>query len=225
MLERPFVMADGPTDHYAVLGVARGASAAEIRRAYRHLALRLHPDRAGPAGTELFLRVANAYRVLANAASRAHYDAAADAATDAARTYAAKSRAAAASVAPSARGPVIARLAAPLAALVANGIARRRGDGVVELGLLPEEARAGGQAALGLPLRVSCPTCGGCAEPGRLWCVRCEFAGAIDDVVTVSLTIPPGVAAGTTFTVHFDDVGGAPALRVCVRLADAHAKW
>ncbi len=212
-------MHDAPDDHYALLGVARGASAAEIRRAYRQLALRLHPDRAGAASTERFLRLASAYHVLANEASRASYDA------TTARATKHPTKPAAASAPPSSGGLVIARLAAPLTALVASGVARRRADGVVELGLLPEEARAGGHAALGVPMRVSCPTCGGCAQRDSLWCVRCEFAGVIDDVVTISLAIPPGVAAGTTFTVHFDDVGGAPALRVCVRVTDAHAKW
>jgi hypothetical protein len=208
---------NAPDDPYAILGVARASTAAEIRRAYRRLALRLHPDRAGPGGTERFLRVAGAYRLLSNPAACAAHDAGPPPST--------RARPGTASPPSPSGGLVIARLAAPLAALVARGIARRRGDGLVELGLLPGEALAGGHAALGVPLRVPCPTCGGCAEANRLWCVRCEFSGAIDDVVTVALPIPPGVADGTTFTVHFDDGGGAPPLRVCVRLADAAAKW
>ena len=119
---------------------------------------------------------------------------------------------------------VIARLAAPLRALVARGVARERG-GVVELGLLAEEVRTGGHAALGVPLRVACSTCGGCAQRDSLWCVRCEFEGAIVDNVTIALAIPPGVADGTTFTVHFDGPDETPPLRVRVRHVGASPNW
>ncbi|HVZ70992.1 MAG TPA: DnaJ domain-containing protein [Polyangia bacterium] len=205
---------EGSDDLYAVLGVERTAAAGEIRRAYRRLALRLHPDRAGVASTERFLRVAEAYRVLSDAAARASYDAV---------TAPARLPVAAAVVSANALH-VIARLAAPLEALLARGIARRRADGVVEVSLLPDEARTGGHAAIGVPLRVPCPTCGGCAQPGQLWCRRCEFAGAIDDVVTVTLAIPAGVPDGTTFSVPLDDVHGASTMRVCLRAPRA-AKW
>jgi DnaJ-class molecular chaperone len=198
--------AGGPDDPYALLGVERTASAAEIRRAFRHLALRLHPDRAGAASTEAFQRVARAYALLANPTARhAH---------DAARQPLARPPAG-----PPARPGVlvIARLAAPLRVLVDRGIARQRADGVVELRLLPEEARDGGHAALGVPLRMPCPTCGGCATRDGVWCARCEFEGQIVDDVTALLAIPAGARDGVTFTVHFDDVGDAPPLRVCLR--------
>ena len=65
----------GPlVDHYLVLGVACEASAAEVRRAFRTLALRFHPDRAGEASTTTFQRIAEAYAVLSDPNSRAAYD-------------------------------------------------------------------------------------------------------------------------------------------------------
>ena len=61
-------------DYYAVLGVAREVSAGELRRAYRLLALRYHPDRAGEGATLQFQQISEAYAVLSDPSSRAAYD-------------------------------------------------------------------------------------------------------------------------------------------------------
>ncbi|MEP0805321.1 MAG: VWA domain-containing protein [Chloroflexota bacterium] len=63
-------------DYYSILGVAREASAEEIKRAYLEAAQKLHPDRNKAAGeTELFLEVQQAYETLSNPKRRAQYDA------------------------------------------------------------------------------------------------------------------------------------------------------
>jgi molecular chaperone DnaJ len=63
-------------DPYAVLGVSREASPAEIRRAYRRLARRYSPDVNlwDPRAGALFEEICEAYHVLGNAAARALYD-------------------------------------------------------------------------------------------------------------------------------------------------------
>jgi DnaJ-class molecular chaperone len=62
-------------DHYDVLGLARGASAGDIRRAYRALALRCHPDVYSGADAESrFREITDAYEVLHDPAQRARYD-------------------------------------------------------------------------------------------------------------------------------------------------------
>ncbi|MFZ1992726.1 MAG: DnaJ domain-containing protein [Solirubrobacteraceae bacterium] len=65
----------GQVDYYAVLGVPRNASAPDIRRAYRHVARRHHPDlNRDPRGPERFAAAARAYEVLSDPAARARYD-------------------------------------------------------------------------------------------------------------------------------------------------------
>lgn len=60
-------------DLYAVLGVRPDASGDAIRRAYRDLARRLHPDVNAGAG-DAFKRVSRAYGVLGDTARRSDYD-------------------------------------------------------------------------------------------------------------------------------------------------------
>ncbi|MCB9845700.1 MAG: DnaJ domain-containing protein [Phycisphaeraceae bacterium] len=62
-------------DLYALLEIDSTATGEDIRRAYRALALRYHPDRSpGEASAERFDRAAKAYRVLKNPVTRARYD-------------------------------------------------------------------------------------------------------------------------------------------------------
>ncbi|WP_427886575.1 J domain-containing protein [Kribbella sp. GL6] len=59
-------------DHYEVLNVERSASAAEIKSAYRKMALKVHPDQGGNAA--LFRLVQEAWTTLSDPAKRAAYD-------------------------------------------------------------------------------------------------------------------------------------------------------
>ncbi|HVG13380.1 MAG TPA: molecular chaperone DnaJ, partial [Chitinophagaceae bacterium] len=63
-------------DYYEILGVAKGAAADEIKKAYRKVAMQYHPDRnpGDKAAEEKFKEAAEAYEVLSDADKRAQYD-------------------------------------------------------------------------------------------------------------------------------------------------------
>lgn len=63
-------------DYYEILGVAKNASAEEVKKAYRKVAMQFHPDR-NPGNKEAedkFKEAAEAYEVLNDADKRSQYD-------------------------------------------------------------------------------------------------------------------------------------------------------
>ena len=207
-------------DHYALLGVPRHATRAELRRAYRLLALKLHPDRAGYGSTMMFQRVAEAYRVLSDPVARAAYDRGLDRA-EGPPANAAPPGTNGRPTRPLRRENLVARLSGPIDVLVGRAAARRAPDGVIELLLSRAEARAGGTAALEVPVEITCPTCAGVAAVHTVWCQRCEYAGWIIDVVAVAVEIPPAVPDRTGYVFAVDPTGMRPPLRVRLRVGGA----
>ena len=63
-------------DYYDVLGVSKTATADELKKAYRKLALKYHPDRnkGNAEAEEKFKEVNEAYSVLSDETKRAQYD-------------------------------------------------------------------------------------------------------------------------------------------------------
>jgi curved DNA-binding protein CbpA len=127
-------------DYYALLGVAPTAGVAELRRAWRRLALRWHPDRAGDRATAAFQKIQAAYSVLSDPLSRAAYDRRSGTATAAVRG----------------RTPAVMlrRLCGNLNGLLACGIAQRTGGDIIELFLTREEAESGGMISISMRVPV-----------------------------------------------------------------------
>ena len=95
-----------------------------------------------------------------------------------------------------------------------------RGDDVLrtELSLSPREAFDGGVVPLQIPIRVTCPHCGG---RGESWTEHCDLCGGTGDSVIhqhVRVSVPPGVVDGAyvRFRITSRD---ASSVRVEVRIA------
>jgi len=186
---------DDSDDYYALLGVDADADDAMLRRAWRRLALRWHPDRAGPGVTATFQKFSEAYAVLSDPIARAAYDRRRG-------TVARGSgvRSGAATSAPPAtarrRAPsvMLSRLSGPLNGLLACGIARRAEGGVIELFLNEQEVAEGGMVSISMRVPVRCSAC---APDATAPCTRCGGARSVEELFSAWLAVPPEVADGT----------------------------
>jgi molecular chaperone DnaJ len=73
---QPLTQMSTKRDYYEVLGVSKGASQEEIKKAYRKVAMQFHPDRnpGDKASEEKFKEAAEAYEILNDADKKAQYD-------------------------------------------------------------------------------------------------------------------------------------------------------
>lgn len=145
------------SDHYAVLGVSRDATAEEIKKAYRRLARQLHPDVGGPESAERFKEVSAAYEVLSNPDKRRAYDMGVD---------------------PNGTGggfgpgfgfsDIFETFFGGAAGQRAPASRRRRGqDALIRLDVDLADAVFGSERELQIDTAVICPTCqGSCCQPG-----------------------------------------------------------
>ena len=198
-------------DYYHVLGVSPDASADEIKRAYRQLARRYHPDISGDERSTAFVEAAHAYEVLNDPQRRRHYDA-----TRSLRRASSSARAEWFADEVAIDFPSVSSL---LDQMRDAFFGDRAFDCLsAEVVLTPREAFQGTTIPLDVPVRTTCPSCGGRGETWQEWCGPCGGGGAIRSVHEVELRVPAGVREGERFRVSLIP-RGAPHTIVDVRIS------
>jgi hypothetical protein len=144
-------------DYYDVLGVAADAGADEIKRAYRQLARRYHPDISGERGdgvVPLDDEVSIDFPSVANVLDRMRH---AFFGADHSTTLS------------------------------------------MEIAVTPRQAFDGISVPLDVPLRRTCPRCGGRGETWAEWCATCGGLGEVAARHEMRVRVPPGVREGAVF--------------------------
>jgi DnaJ-class molecular chaperone len=199
-------------DYYDILGVSPDAGADEIKRAYRQLARRYHPDISGDDRGALFLEVSRAYRTLRDPHQRRSYDASVSE-----------------SPVPTGRADWFADEIAIDFPSVSSVLDRMRhaffggesGDVLsAEIVLTPEEAFWGTFVPIQVPLRRTCQCCGGRGEVWSDWCRPCAGDGDVAADHEMRMRVPAGVREGTRFRFSVTPPGAPPTLvevRISIR--------
>ena len=221
-------------DYYEVLGVSRDASEADLKKAYRRLARKLHPDvnPGDKTAQKKFQEVQEAYDVLKEPDKRRAYDRFGHAGPSMGFDPSAGTGAPAGAGAGPTGFEGFQFDTADLGDIFGNlfgGAARRRGreegedvSGTIEIPF--RDAVLGGFASLSLRREKACPRCHGTGRVGREVCPVCRGAGRVAETETVRIRIPEGTENGGTIRVPgkgSEGTHGGPAgdLYVTVRVA------
>lgn len=165
-------------DYYEVLGVDRGASAEELKRAYRRLAMTYHPDRnpGDPLAEERFREATEAYTVLSDPMRKQRYD-----------RFGHESRGGGGGYGPGYEATDISAFADLFGGIVDDLFGRRRRARVgkdldAELEVTFVEAARGAEKPLVVERPAPCSGCGGRgAAPGSVTppCATCQGRGEV----------------------------------------------
>ena len=236
-------------DYYAILGIPTRESQTGIKGAFRELAQRYHPDRAGVHSTKRFQDITEAYQTLGDRQRRAAYDQSRQRAAEEIPVRPAEPEWGAPaepfearpedfrhdqSRRPAAQFSVMDDFigTSPLHEAVFHAFRKSFDDKRprkfarldplnLVIGLSREEARSGVDMTLGVPVVSPCADCHG---SGRLWlyaCWRCRGSGWVTSEDAVRVRIPAMVEDGTLIEVPLRGLGiESVYLRLLVRVAE-----
>ena len=206
-------MAVAYQDYYEILGIARDASAKDIKAAYRKLARQWHPDlhtgKKKEEAEEKLKRFNEAYEVLKNSDKRAKYDrlgknwqAGQDFGASPDRGGGRYSQSS--NMNPEDLGgfsDFFTSIFGSQAGVRSSPFASpsRRGQDIeTNLELSLEELFQGGSKSIRLSSRQACPDCQGQGMQGRNFCSRCGGTGSLPEEKHLEVKIPTGVYEGST---------------------------
>ena len=193
-------MASSP-DFYAVLGIKRGEGVAGIRRAFRRLMARYHPDRADEEQTCRFQEVVEAYRVLSDPSQRHRYD----------------------EVRRAPRPPPLLLFRdfhAPESEI--REVSDRWNRNFTEIGvpkaerlrpldldiiLTADEGQRGTAVSIAVPALRRCSTCAGSGRDWLFPCLECAGQGIIEEERLLELQIPQAIQSDRILEIPLSHVG------------------
>ena len=204
-------------DYYDVLGVSRSASDEELKKAYRKLALRYHPDKnpGNREAEERFKEIGEAYAVLCDAERRAQYDRFGHAAFEQGGLGGFDFSAGFEDI----LGDLFGDFFGTGRGRGGRTRSRRGQDLQYQLELTFEEAAHGCEKTLSIPRLSACATCGGTgAKPGTkpTVCSQCRGSGQIrfqQGFFAIAKTCSTCGGQGTVISSPCADCDGAGARR------------
>ncbi|MBW2027997.1 MAG: DnaJ domain-containing protein [Deltaproteobacteria bacterium] len=191
-----------PKDYYMVLGINRDVDPDKIKRAYREVAKKYHPDTApSKEGAERFLEIREAYETLSDEKRRKEYDrqlvrGGPQGGDRLARGSRARPSPTRAREKPFPFYPNDLDSVFPFDASGFSWPGLGEKDIFYEAILSPEEAREGGTFSLEITVEEPCPTCSRMRYGGDLPCRLCSRTGLIRTAREMPLSIPPGLDTG-----------------------------
>lgn len=202
-----------PKDYYIVLGVSRGADLNKIKKAYRVIAKKYHPDAsASDESHENFIEIRAAYETLADEEKRRKYDE--ELATQGRELKIARipeeihsRKRSAIQEMDRTHSFVDEFFSGFLPGFFDRGKAPIGKDLYLEVILSSEEATRGGLFPITVPVLEPCPRCHRTGLWEEFFCPICYGRGVVRAERGFSLSIPPHVSHGTQITLSTEDIG------------------
>lgn len=212
-------------DYYIVLGIDKGASLSQIKKAYRNAIKRYHPDMIGKnTDSHKFIAAREAYEVLSDIEKRRAYDAERHPQDI---PFSKKDIPEAAKKRPRTRNtfwnpPVKDHFTERMMPGFYRSRRQRPAraqDLYLEVILTEEEALHGGTFPLTVPMVAPCPDCRQSTFGADYLCLTCMGGGVVRFRRSFDLRLPPDLSDGTTFKVLIDAGGlGETVLFIAVRV-------